>query len=354
MDTLAAVLIPAYKPDERLIQLIGDLKKLGFSRQIVVDDGNGEGYAHLFERVAAEGAEVLHHPVNMGKGAGIKTGLKHILSGQPCPVITVDADGQHAPEDVLKLDREMAKDPEALVLGVRDKSQMPARSKFGNTMTCWTLGAVSGLWIDDTQTGLRGLPACALQDFSTLKGDRYEYEMAMLLSARQRRMRVRQVVIKTIYIDNNRGSSFRVLKDSALIYGMMLRQMIAFLASSGVAALIDLTLFTILHLLYPGTLILAVVAARAVSATVNYLVNRNLVFQTSSGAKSAAQYITLVITMMILSYLIISALTLIHIPTIAAKVIGDAILLFFNYYVQRRIVFRKRLRDENPVQGGCQ
>lgn len=352
MDTLAAVLIPAYKPDERLIQLIADLKKLGFSRMIVVDDGNGEGYAQLFERAAAS-AEVLHHPVNMGKGAALKTGLKRILESQPCPVITVDADGQHAPEDVRRIDREMAKDPEALVLGVRDKSQMPTRSKLGNTLTCWTLGAVSGLWIDDTQTGLRGLPACALEDFSTLKGDHYEYEMAMLLSARQRRMRVRQVVVKTIYIDNNRGSSFRVLRDSALIYGMMLRQMIAFLASSGVAALIDLTIFTALHILYPGYLILAVVAARAVSATVNYVINRNLVFQTSNGAKSAAQYITLVVTMMILSYLIISALTAIHIPTVVAKIIGDAILLFFNYSVQRRIVFRKRLRDENPAQGGC-
>jgi glycosyltransferase involved in cell wall biosynthesis len=151
METTAAVLIPAYKPDERMLQLIEALKTLGFSRQIVVDDGNGEDYAPLFERAKAAGAEVLHHPVNQGKGAALKTGLTHILSTQPCPVITVDADGQHDPKDVQRIAEKMAGKPEALVLGVRDKSRMPARSKFGNTLTCWTLGAVSGLWVDDTQ-----------------------------------------------------------------------------------------------------------------------------------------------------------------------------------------------------------
>ncbi len=167
--------------------------------------------------------------------------------------MTVDADGQHAPEDVRSIAQKSAASPEALVLGVRDKSQMPAAPSFGNTLTCWTLGAVSGLWIDDTQTGLRALPAGALEAFSTLDGDRYEYEMNMLLCARQRRIPVEQVVIRTIYIDENKGSSFHVLRDSVLIYGTLLRQLIAFLGSSAIAALIDLTLFTVLTILYPRT-----------------------------------------------------------------------------------------------------
>ena len=84
MDTTAAVLIPAYKPDERMLRLIEDLKALGFSRQIVVDDGNAELYAPLFEKALAAGAEVLHHPVNRGKGAALKTGLDaHPLDRSP-------------------------------------------------------------------------------------------------------------------------------------------------------------------------------------------------------------------------------------------------------------------------------
>lgn len=345
METSTVVLIPAYKPDERLLTLIAALQTLGLNRLIVVDDGCGEAYAPLFDRAAAAGAEVLTHPVNRGKGAALKTGLTHILKIGPCPVVTADADGQHAPEDVLRIAQKLRDAPDALVLGIRDKSQMPARSKFGNTLTCWTLGVVSGLWIDDTQTGLRGLPGCALEAFSLLSGDRYEYEMAMLLCARQRHMRVEQVVIKTIYIDDNRGSSFHVLRDSVLIYGMMLRQLIAFLGSSAIAAAIDLALFTALTILYPAHLMVAVVTARAASSTVNYLINRNLVFRTDGGPRSVVRYYTLVCVMVILSYLIIRAFTFIHIPTVAAKILGDMILLFFNYYVQRRIVFRNRQRN---------
>jgi putative flippase GtrA len=340
METTAAVLIPAYKPDERMLALIDALKARGFIRLIVVDDGCGEGYAPIFRRAAEAGAHVLTHPVNRGKGAALKTGLKHILATGACPVVTADADGQHAPEDVEAIARRLGEMPNALVLGVRDKSRMPARSRFGNTLTCWTLGAVSGLWIQDTQTGLRGLPECALAAFSELEGDRYEYEMSMLLRARQDRMQVEQIVIRTIYIDDNRGSSFHVLRDSVLIYGRLLRQLIAFLGSSAVAALIDLTLFTVLHILYPHLLMVAVVAARAVSATVNYLVNRNLVFRADGNARSVVRYYTLAFVMVVLSYLIIRGLSFLHIPAVPAKILGDAALLVFNYHVQRRLVFR--------------
>lgn len=345
MET-TAVLIPAYKPDERMLQLIEALKGIGFSRLIVIDDGNEENYAPLFARAEASGAVVLKHPVNLGKGAALKTGLKHILSESPCPVVTADADGQHAPVDVRRVAEKLAEEPEALVLGVRDKSRMPLKSKFGNTLTCWTLGVVSGLWIDDTQTGLRGLPVGSLEAFSELKGDRYEYEMNMLLAARQKRMQVEQVVIQTIYIDNNKGSSFRVLRDSVRIYATMLRQLLSFLGSSAVAAAIDLAAFTVLQIFYPGLLMVAVVASRAMSATANYFINRNLVFHSSCGAKCAIRYCALVVVMMILSYLIIRALSFLGIPSVVAKILGDMMLLFFNYSVQRRIVFRGRRKKK--------
>lgn len=339
MNTTTAVLIPAYKPNERMITLIGALKELGLTRLIVVDDGSGDEYAPIFDKATAAGAEVLTHPLNRGKGAALKTGLKHLLKTGPCPVVTADADGQHAPEDVLRIAKKLQEAPDALVLGVRDKSKMPPRSKFGNTMTCWTLGLVSGLWVEDTQTGLRGLPAYVLDAMSKLDGDRYEYEMSMLLYARKERMRVEQVVIDTIYIDNNRGSSFHVLRDSLLVYGTLVRQLIAFLGSSAVAAVIDLSIFTILNLIYPGLLMVAVVAARAVSSTVNYLINRNVVFKADGGIRSVIRYYTLVCVMVILSYVIIRLLGLVHIPALPAKILGDAMLLAFNYHVQRRLVF---------------
>jgi glycosyltransferase involved in cell wall biosynthesis len=344
MGTAVAVLIPAYKPDEKMLTLIAALQQRGFERLIAIDDGSGEAYAPFFERAQQMGVRILRHPQNRGKGAALKTGILEVLKTGACPVVTVDADGQHAPKDVENIVRRMLDKPEALVLGVRDKSQMPPRSKFGNTLTCWTLGAISGLWVDDTQTGLRGLPANSLEAMVQLEGDRYEYEMSMLLYARRERMAVEQVVIDTIYIDNNKSSSFRVLRDSVRIYSTLLRKLIAFLGSSAVTAAIEIALFTLLHLIYRDLLMVAVVVSRLVSSTVNYVVNKNLVFKSKAGLKSAVRYYALVCVMMILSYLIIRALTFIYIPTVIAKVLGDALLLVFNYQVQQRLVFRSSTR----------
>lgn len=92
------VLIPAYKPDERLIQLTRKLRdeKLDV---LLVDDGGGEQYASIFEQCRALGAEVAVHAVNQGKGRALKTGLNAamLIWKDMAGVVTADADGQHTP-----------------------------------------------------------------------------------------------------------------------------------------------------------------------------------------------------------------------------------------------------------------
>lgn len=335
-----AVLIPAYKPDRRLNQLVDELLDAGFSRLVVVDDGGGEAYQDIFRDLAGK-AEVLTHEVNRGKGAALKTGIARLMETPGVAVVTADADGQHTPADIARIADELIEHPDALVLGVRDKKQMPPRSKAGNTLTCAVFGLTTGLWISDTQTGLRGLPASALESFSALEGDRYEFELNMLIDARRHRLLVREVKIDTIYIDNNASSHFNALKDGLRIYGLLFRQVGAFMGSSLLSAGVDYLLFLLLRHLVPQIMLVAVIGARAVSSLVNYFVNREVVFRARQSHGSFIRYYLLVGAIALLDYLGILLLTQIGIGDLIAKILVDILLFVLSYRIQHKVVFNR-------------
>ena len=135
---LPCILIPAYKPDEKMISLIEQLTAAGFSKIIVVNDGSGPEFAPIFAQAQALGCAVLHHGINMGKGRAMKTGLNHgLVNGLFTDgVIAADADGQHTPADIRKIADAMAGDPGAMVLGVRNfTGKVPLKSRLGNGIT---------------------------------------------------------------------------------------------------------------------------------------------------------------------------------------------------------------------------
>ena len=104
----AIIIIPAYQPNDSLLRLVRNLRAVGF-RVIAVDDGSGPDYAHLFSEAEQEGCVIARHPKNMGKGAALKTGVREAIRryGPGNAYITADADGQHLPEDILKIAVEM-------------------------------------------------------------------------------------------------------------------------------------------------------------------------------------------------------------------------------------------------------
>lgn len=349
-----AVLIPAYKPDERLIALVDDLRAAGFTRIVAVDDGGGAPFKHIFDALQGK-AEVLVHEVNRGKGAALKTGIAHIMQTPGVSVVTADADGQHAPKDVAKIAEALLETPDTLVLGSRDKKQMPPRSKAGNTITCAVFAAATFKWIGDTQTGLRGLPAASLEAFSTLEGDRYEYEMNMLLYACRAKIAIREVTIQTIYIGNNETSHFNPVKDGLRIYALIFRKVFKFLTSSVLATVVDYALFMLLQWLLVGelaaeitvagllldpALMISVAGARVVSALFNYTLNRNMVFK--SAAKGTLwKYAALALCIIAGDYVLIRLLQGFGLPTLLSKVIADVGLFICSYRVQDRWIFKK-------------
>ena len=216
MDTVA-ILIPAYQPDGNLVALVEALRT-EFAHVVVVDDGSTEGREAL-DAIRGRVDALLAHQANRGKGAALKTGLAWIRKHLPdvAGVVTADADGQHAPDDIRRVAEATATHAGGLVLGVRTfEGRIPFRSRWGNGWTRLLFRMLTGLAIRDTQTGLRGIPADLLDRVTALPGDRYEYETRMLVDARHHASPPLQVPIRTVYLDGNRSSHYRPFRDTLL------------------------------------------------------------------------------------------------------------------------------------------
>lgn len=209
--------IPAYNPHDALLRLVEALREE--LPLVVVDDGSQT--ARLFERLPADVA-VLTHATNRGKGAALKTAFRHVLAQHPnsVGVVTVDADGQHLPEDALKVVRRLRERPSSLVFGVRNfTSDVPLRNRLGNVITRFAVCAFLNIRLSDTQTGLRGIPCEFLAALLHTPHDRYEFEAAMLRRAKGLGMAFEEVPIRTIYLRGAASRSyFSPILDSMRVY----------------------------------------------------------------------------------------------------------------------------------------
>lgn len=214
------VLIPAYEPDLKMIELLKELKKYNL-RVIVVNDGSKKEYSNIFTK-AKKYAEVLEYEINKGKGYALKTGLSHIKNtiNKESIIVTMDCDGQHKIEDALKLCEYLFNQKEnVLVLGKRIRNnKTPIRSKIGNTITRFVYKIVAGVDVYDTQTGLRAFSSNLIPYMLGIEGNRFEYEMNVLLSCSLNKIKIKEIEIQTIYIENNSHSHFKTIRDSRLIY----------------------------------------------------------------------------------------------------------------------------------------
>ena len=330
------VIIPAYQPDEKLVRLVEELRANTDYSIIIVNDGSDADRAPLFEALKAQ-ATVLHHAENRGKGAALKTALRHVQEhfDRSEGVVTVDADGQHLVADIVRVSEDWAAHPEALVLGSRRfTGRVPFKSRAGNAITRCVFHVSTGVKVFDTQTGLRAFSARRIPMMLEMRGDRYEYEINVLLYATRHRVPIREVWIEPVYIDDNASSHFHPVRDAWRIYKMIL----LFVASSLASFLIDVLAFRLLRILFPGWgMLFAEVTARVVSSLCNYFINRELVFE-GKNRSSIVRYYLLAVGILAADYGILSLLTLL-LPELWAKVLASMLLYPVSFYMQRRFVF---------------
>ncbi|MDY3766694.1 MAG: bifunctional glycosyltransferase family 2/GtrA family protein [Lachnospiraceae bacterium] len=342
MEYKKIALVPAYEPGTILLDVLTQLKKADMEI-VLVNDGSNSLYSDLFEK-ASSLAKVITYRINRGKGAALKTGMTYIqkIYGQNCIVVTVDADGQHRAEDAVKLCHIAQQHPDALVMGSRKlEEHVPLRSQFGNTVTRFVYQISTGVKIHDTQTGLRAFSALLLPELLSIPGERYEYEMNVLLEFSRRHIPILEHEIETIYLDHNASSHFHAMRDSFLIY----KEILKFSASSFVGFLVDYAMYSLL-LLLTSNLLFANIGARIVSSILNYSLNRQFVFQSKENiVKSTLQYFLLAVAILlgntILLGLFVSSL---GINKMVAKLLTEFLFFFVSWSVQRFIIFKKKRR----------
>ena len=341
--TGAVVLIPAYKPDERLVDLTRELKEKNLD-VLLVDDGGGETFAHIFEACRELGAEVAVHAVNMGKGRALKTGINAAMLKWPqmTGIVTADADGQHTPTDILRLIDALEQHPDKLVLGSRAfTGNVPKKSLWGNKITRTVYALVSGIRVGDTQTGLRALPRCALEAMARIDGERYEYEMNVLLKLRDMNIGVFEVPIETIYINDNAGSHFNPVRDAIKIYLVIFKHLFAYLFSSGFSFVVDYALFW-LCLGFGLSGFLSYALARLVSSQVNYRLNKHTVFGGRGGKYAMVKYYALCVVQGAIGAGLVHLLpTVLPVSEAFIKIPVDIVLFMLSYMIQRDYVFDK-------------
>ena len=330
-------LIPAYEPDEKLINLVKELKENNY-KIVVVNDGSNKDYDKVFNKIKKE-SKVIEYDQNQGKGHALKTGLRYIgKQYKDAVIVTMDADGQHTVKDANHLCEYVKQHPKQIALGSRFRSRKtPLRSKIGNAITMVVFKLSTGSKIYDTQTGLRAFSTELLPYLLSIEGNRYEYEMNVLLNLNRNKIKSKEIPIEVIYIDNNKASHFKTIRDSYLIY----KEIIKFSGSSIISFIVDYLLYSVSFIL-TKKLILSNVLARIISGTINYTINKKIVFKSKKNTlQSAIYYIFLALVILILNTLILKSLvTFIGINAYIAKIITEIILFTLSYTVQKRYIFR--------------
>ncbi len=344
-----AILIPAYNPTVEMIGLTNALLSEGFV-VVAVDDGSDNEYQWTFDGLSSE-VFLVRHETNMGKGCALKTGYAYIqehlknIKG----VVTADADGQHKLEDIIAVAEQIDYDKRELILGSRHfEGHVPFKSRFGNTLTCWVFAAASGVKLSDTQTGLRAFSTAMLPDMLAIAGDRYEYEINVLLWAADKEVELTEIPIKTVYINGNEASHFDPIRDSYRIYSRIIK----FSASSLVSFVIDFIALFVFRAVFSylppaNALLAAVICARIISSFCNFMMNKKLVFRSNDHFGIAIlKYYLLVIGILGANYVLLYFMNIfIGIPLWIAKLITELFLFITSYRIQKAFVFKHKQKD---------
>ena len=218
-------------------------------------------------------------------------------------------------------------------LGVRDfdDDSVPIKSRIGNKLTRIILKVLIGGDVSDTQTGLRGIPNRHLDKWVILPGERFEYETVMLIDAIQFSVKIHEVPIRTVYINDDQGTHFDPVKDSLAIYRTIFTTFLKYIMSAFLSFLVDYGLFCLIvvslgSLQNDKKIWIATFLSRVCSSLFNYAVNKNVVFR-AKGKKTILKYYGLCMCQLVCSASLVSLVSEMGVaPVQFGKIMVDTIL----------------------------
>ena len=268
------VIIPAYNPDEKLKILTKELKEKSVD-VLVVDDGSCAACQPYFDSLDAT---VIKNPKNLGKGAALKNGIAQLLDLFPHTesFITADADGQHSVHDICRI-RDELEAGHGFVLSVRRLSRKnPLKSRIGNAISRFLFALANNHYLPDNQSGLRGFSISHRDWMLQVKGEKYDWEMNILLIAEKQGIHVRRVPIETIYFDNNEKTHFQPIRDTLRIYRLFFQTQIFAVISIAINLILVL-----LHTIYLGYdhFVITIMICWGIYALLCFVVERYTIFR---------------------------------------------------------------------------
>jgi glycosyltransferase involved in cell wall biosynthesis len=212
-DHDVAVVIPAYN-ESSTIREIAQRAREQSATVIVVDDGSSDGTAG---RLAELDVVLLINSGNLGKAASLRRGMECALSRGCDGVVTIDGDGQHAPEDIPRLIKAFAQEPDNIIIAarMRNRENSPKARYFANRFADFWISWAAGISIRDTQSGFRLYPARVIQtvnlDCSRERG--FVFESEILIDAARAKFGIMAVPIDAVYRPGARPSHFKPVLD---------------------------------------------------------------------------------------------------------------------------------------------
>jgi glycosyltransferase involved in cell wall biosynthesis len=221
-----AVVIPAFNEAATIADIVGRTLR-HTETVIVVDDGSRDG---TVAALAGLPVTLIENDANLGKAASLARGFAAARERAMDAVITLDADGQHPPEEIPRLIAAAAEHPGDIIVATRLKGreQMPRSRRFGNWQADFWIAWAAGYPIRDTQCGYRLYPMSLLERLAVPDGpgNRFVFESEVLIEAARMGSYVRAVPIDTIYGRSPRGSHYRAAADTSRIVRMVAGKLI--------------------------------------------------------------------------------------------------------------------------------
>jgi len=196
------IVIPAFNEQDRIAEVVSRALDLA-DGVIVVNDGS-------IDRTSVEardaGALVLDLTVNMGAGYATRSGCDHALEQGAGIIVTIDADGQHDPEDIPRAVARLHQgDGVEVVFGVRSRNKdMPLKKRFGNAVLTMLANVLYGVKVNDSQTGFHVFTADGYRK-CRWESHRYDFVSEIVFQVARNKVRYAEVPIRTIYIGKTSG-----------------------------------------------------------------------------------------------------------------------------------------------------
>lgn len=192
-----AIVIPVYNHGTRISDVVYQVVPLGYP-VFVVDDGSTDSTAELLRTM--DGITVLTHSSNMGKGAALQTGFA--AAQKSCTrAISIDADGQHKPEDIIHLLQAAKKNQAEIIIGKREgmeQTHVPWTSKFGRKFSNFWVWVSGGPMLSDSQSGFRLYPLAGVLALD-VRAKRFQYEVEVLVQAHQQGIVISETPVQVVY-----------------------------------------------------------------------------------------------------------------------------------------------------------